>query len=128
MNGSTIPASVTSRNGLTGIPQDDYFLDPSQNQSIAVVVGRTGNGLGDGTGTEGSTVRAGNGTGPEIPTRQNRQNPPRRVSSLTRPTIWRHLHTRAPAQAPERSGEIWEKCPEKARSRSGHALVASWSR
>src|SRR6266849_3108992 len=33
----------------------------------------------------------------------------------------------APAQAPERSGETWGKCPEKARSRSGHALVASWS-
>src|SRR5713226_4278128 len=33
--------------------------NPSQNQSIAVVVGRTGNGSGDGTGTEGSTVRAG---------------------------------------------------------------------
>src|SRR6266849_83970 len=31
------------------------------------------------------------------------------------------------AQAPERSGETWGKCPEKARSRSGHALVASWS-
>jgi len=31
------------------------------------------------------------------------------------------------AQAPERSGETWEKCPKKARSRSGHALVASWS-
>src|SRR6266849_9079064 len=30
-------------------------------------------------------------------------------------------------QAPERSGETWGKCPEKARSRSGHALVASWS-
>src|SRR5713101_3879333 len=35
--------------------------------------------------------------------------------------------TRAPAQAPERSGETRGKCPEKARSRSGHALVASWS-
>jgi hypothetical protein len=34
---------------------------------------------------------------------------------------------RASAQAPERSGETWGKCPEKARSRSGHALVASWS-
>src|SRR6266446_3319369 len=31
------------------------------------------------------------------------------------------------AQAPERSGETRGKCPEKARSRSGHALVASWS-
>ena len=31
------------------------------------------------------------------------------------------------AQAPERSGETWGKCPEKARSRSGHALVASRS-
>jgi len=29
------------------------------------------------------------------------------------------------AQAPERYGETWGKCPEKARSRSGHALVAS---
>ena len=35
--------------------------------------------------------------------------------------------TSAPAQAPERSGETRGKCPEKARSRSGHALVASWS-
>ena len=33
----------------------------------------------------------------------------------------------APAQAPERSRETWIKCPEKARSRSGQALVASWS-
>jgi hypothetical protein len=32
------------------------------------------------------------------------------------------------AQAPERSGETRGKCPEKARSRSGHALVASWLR
>ena len=32
------------------------------------------------------------------------------------------------AQASERSGETRGKCPEKARSRSGHALVASWSR
>ena len=37
------------------------------------------------------------------------------------------LATSAPAHAPERSGEAWGKCPEKARSRSGHALVASWS-
>src|SRR6266849_6732904 len=35
--------------------------------------------------------------------------------------------TSAPAQAPERSGETRGKCPEKARSHSGHALVASWS-
>ena len=38
---------------------------------------RNGNGRFNGTGGH-STVRAGNGTGPEIPTRQNRQNPPRR--------------------------------------------------
>src|SRR5713101_7819365 len=31
------------------------------------------------------------------------------------------------AQAPERSAETRGKCPEKATSRSGHALVASWS-
>ena len=36
-------------------------------------------------------------------------------------TVW------SAAQAPERSGETRGKCPEKARSRSGHALVASSS-
>ena len=33
-----------------------------------------------------------------------------------------------PAQGPERSCETWGKCPAKAGLRSGHALVASWSR
>ena len=40
---------------------------------------------------------------------------------------FRCLDTRAPAQAPGHSGETWGKCPEKARSRTGHALVGSWS-
>jgi len=52
------PIVVDSRDEILnerGLPD----ANPSQNQSIAVVVGRTGNGSGDGTGTEGSTVRAG---------------------------------------------------------------------
>src|SRR5713101_7067685 len=72
------------------------------------------------------------------PLRVNEAVPPRRTVALsgrgerTRASgpAERVVATRArtsSAQAPERSGKTWGKCPEKARSRSGHALVASWS-
>jgi hypothetical protein len=46
-------------------------------------------------------------------------DPPDQRAELMFVRVW------SAAQASERSGETRGKCPEKARSRSGHALVAS---
>jgi len=55
---------------------------PRKIKALPLLLAGRATGSGDGTGTEGSTVRyghstvrAGNGTRSEIPTRQNRQNP-----------------------------------------------------
>ena len=52
-------ADKTRQNPRGGLVRFVGRAQSSQNQSIAVVVGRTGDGSGDGTGTEGSTVRVG---------------------------------------------------------------------